>query len=92
MSLHLADLIFWIASACCVVAQVALVHSAIRAPMSGSAESTAAMPRRSGEIAWTIVPAIALLLLLVATWRAMHPVMMPHEMPGMTPGHPMLDS
>jgi heme/copper-type cytochrome/quinol oxidase subunit 2 len=90
MSPRLADLVFWISAACCVVAQVALVRSAIRSPMTGTPEPAIRMPRRSGEIAWTIVPAIALVLLLVATWRAMHPPVMPHDMPNM-PVHQMID-
>jgi heme/copper-type cytochrome/quinol oxidase subunit 2 len=80
MSPTVAEIVFWIAAACCLVAQIALVHSAIRSPMSGSADTAAVvMPRRSKEIAWTIVPAIALVLVLVLTWRAMH----------QSAGHPM---
>jgi heme/copper-type cytochrome/quinol oxidase subunit 2 len=90
MSPRFADLVFWIAAACCTVAQVAVVRSAIRAPMSDETDAGVAMPRRSSEIAWTIIPAIALVLLLIATWRAMHPQMM-HDMPGMPVGHPMTD-
>jgi heme/copper-type cytochrome/quinol oxidase subunit 2 len=63
--------LFWVAAACCAVAQVALIWSAIRAPMSGSTESAGMrMPGRASEIAWTIVPAIGLAVLLVFTWRA----------------------
>jgi heme/copper-type cytochrome/quinol oxidase subunit 2 len=90
MSPLFADLVFWIAAACCSVAQVAVVRSAIRAPMTDHTGAGVAMPRRSAEIVWTIIPAIALLLLLIATWRAMHPQMM-HDMPGMPVGHPMTD-
>ena len=71
MSPSLIGVMFWIAAACCAVAQVALIWSAIRAPMSGSTESASMrMPSRASEIAWTIVPAIGLALLLVFTWRA----------------------
>jgi heme/copper-type cytochrome/quinol oxidase subunit 2 len=78
--------IFWFAAGCCLIAQVALVWSAIRSPMTGSPENPVAMPRRSGEIAWTIVPAIALIALLVFTWRAMHPAPM-SGMPDMPAAH-----
>ena len=65
--------LFWISAAVCAVAQLALIVSAIRAPMAGSPESAAMrMPRRASEIAWTIVPAIGLAVLLVFTWRATH--------------------
>ena len=71
MSPSLTSTIFWVATACCALAQVALIWSAIRAPMSGSTESASMrMPSRASEIAWTIVPAIGLAVLLVFTWRA----------------------
>jgi heme/copper-type cytochrome/quinol oxidase subunit 2 len=71
VSPSLITALFWIAAACCAVAQVALIWSAIRAPMSGSKESVSMrMPSRASEIAWTIVPAIGLAVLLVFTWRA----------------------
>jgi heme/copper-type cytochrome/quinol oxidase subunit 2 len=71
MSPTLTSALFWIAVACCAVAQVALIWSAIRAPMSGSTESASMrMPSRASEIAWTVIPAIGLAVLLVFTWRA----------------------
>lgn len=80
MSPALANAIFWIAAAGCAVAQVALIVSSIRSPMSAPSESSAVpLPRRSTEIAWTIVPAIALALLLFFTWRAMHPPAAPAD-------------
>ena len=71
VSPSLIGVVFWIAAACCAVAQVALIWSAIRAPMSGSTESASMrMPSRASEITWTIVPAIGLAVLLVFSWRA----------------------
>ncbi len=65
--------IFWMAVACCAIAQIALIVSAIRAPMSGSAQAASVrMPGRASEIAWTVIPAIGLAVLLVFTWRATH--------------------
>ena len=65
--------LFWIAAACCAVAQIALIMSAIRAPMTGStASSSLRMPSRASEIAWTVVPAVGLAILLVFTWRETH--------------------
>lgn len=71
--LSLADLIFWLAVACCLVAQVAIVRAALTAP-ARRAEGGADVPRprRPIEIAWTVIPAIALALVLVATWHAIH--------------------
>jgi heme/copper-type cytochrome/quinol oxidase subunit 2 len=73
MSPSLTSALFWIAAASCAIAQIALIVSAIRAPMSGSTESASMrMPSRASEIAWTVVPAIGLAVLLVFTWRATH--------------------
>jgi heme/copper-type cytochrome/quinol oxidase subunit 2 len=72
MHVSLADAGFWLAVACCVVAQAAIVRSALarRSPIAGGA----AMPplRRPVEVAWTLVPAVILALVLVLTWRAIH--------------------
>lgn len=71
------DAIFWIAVACCLVAQVAIVRSSLvspaQAPTSddwGGGRTSAA--RRGLEVCWAVIPGIALALLFIATWRAMH--------------------
>jgi heme/copper-type cytochrome/quinol oxidase subunit 2 len=91
MSPRVADFVFWIAAACCVVAQLALVRSAIRSPMTGASDMEVRMPRRWSEVAWTIVPAIGLVFLLAATWRAMHQPEMTHEMPNVSAIHHTID-
>lgn len=69
------DAIFWIAVACCLVAQVAIVRSSLvspaQAPTSDEGGRTSAA-RRALEVCWAVIPGIALALLFVATWRAMH--------------------
>ena len=67
------DAIFWIAVACCVVAQAAIVRSSLVSPAKapGSDEPTS-VARRALEVCWAVVPGIALALLFLATWRAMH--------------------
>jgi heme/copper-type cytochrome/quinol oxidase subunit 2 len=73
MSPALNSALFWIAAASCVVAQLALVWAAIRAPRAAPTDpASMRMPRRASEIAWTIVPAVALAVLLVFTWRESH--------------------
>jgi heme/copper-type cytochrome/quinol oxidase subunit 2 len=73
MSPAMKTAVFWIAAASCLVAQLALIWSAIRAPMPGSRDSASLrMPGRASEIAWTIIPAIGLAVLLVFTWRETH--------------------
>jgi heme/copper-type cytochrome/quinol oxidase subunit 2 len=66
----LSDIIFWLAAACCLFAQAAIVRSALRAHAQRP-DGTASPPRAS-EVAWTIVPALMLVLVLVLTWRALH--------------------
>jgi heme/copper-type cytochrome/quinol oxidase subunit 2 len=67
----LAEPIFWLAAAICVVAEVALLRSAF---VPHSRKESAALPHaeRGLELIWAIVPAIGLAILLAATWRAVH--------------------
>ena len=68
-----ADAVFWAAVLCCAVAEVAIVRSAVAArPITGGAP----LPplRRTVEVAWAVLPAVALGLVLFWTWRAMHPL------------------
>ncbi|HJR40992.1 MAG TPA: hypothetical protein VJ812_02835 [Gemmatimonadaceae bacterium] len=65
-------MLFWVTVAACIVAQVALLRSAFRTPPTPTPEHPLAAPRRASEIAWSVVPAIMLALVLVFTWRAMH--------------------
>ena len=73
MSFRLADAIFWIAVACCSIAQAAIIRSAVvspaRPPESGIKTSPA---RRAAEIAWAVLPGVALAAVLALTWRTMH--------------------
>lgn len=73
MRLTFADGLFWMSVACCAFAQYCILRSvggARHAPTS-----TATLPRQRGsmEMVWAIVPALGLMLLLVFTWRAIHP-------------------
>lgn len=68
-----ADLVFWIALACCAVAQIAIIRSVLLATPSASPSADA--PPKSGraaEIAWAVLPGVMLGLVFWATWRAMH--------------------
>jgi hypothetical protein len=61
-----SSILFWVAAALCIVAEVAILRSALRA---------AAAPgvRRSSEIVWALLPAAGLILVLYLTWRAVEP-------------------
>ena len=75
MPFSLADTIFWVAVACCVVAQAAIIHSVVISPSqsrAADAASPASSARRVGEVAWAVLPGLALGAVLFFTWRAMH--------------------
>ena len=67
-----ADAVFWVAVACCVVAELFILRSTLlaRGPQSGKPLPSR---RRAAEVAWAVLPAVALALVLAATWRAIHP-------------------
>lgn len=66
-----ADAVFWVALVCCVVAQVAILRSALARHLP-PADAPASLPatRRGVEILWAVLPAIALAAVLVLTYRA----------------------
>jgi len=78
-----ADAIFWVAVVCCAVAELFILRStfAARGRRRPSGDDPAGprraepLPplRRIAELAWAVVPAVALALVLAATWRALHP-------------------
>ena len=72
MSLSLADAIFWIAVACCGIAQLAIVRSVLISPARIPENQPTSAGRRFIEIAWAVLPGIALAFVLLLTWRAMH--------------------
>ena len=77
------DALFWVAVACCVVAQLAIVRSVLRAGARASLPHEAGdrdagvrplpQSRRVVELLWVLIPALGLAAVLVATWRTMHP-------------------
>jgi hypothetical protein len=70
--------LFWIAAAFCCVAELAILRSLLfgraRAAERGmSATAAVARTKRPAEIAWALLPAAGLLLVLYLTWRAVEP-------------------
>ena len=87
MNQPLAETIFWIAALACAAAEIAILRSIIaqrRAQNVGPVHTASPLT----EIVWGIVPAIVLMVLLVATWRRIEArenhMQMHHGMPGMT--------
>jgi heme/copper-type cytochrome/quinol oxidase subunit 2 len=69
MNQPLAEIIFWIAAVACVVAEIAILRSTFvvvrRATKSDSVPSSS----QAGELVWAFIPAVALSVVLVATWQ-----------------------
>ncbi|MFL5561338.1 MAG: hypothetical protein ACJ79K_07690 [Gemmatimonadaceae bacterium] len=86
MKPSLAALLFWISVVVCTIAELAIVAATSRASRRSAAANAAApldvprvdgarplpRPRRWLELFYVAAPAIALAVLFVFTWRAMH--------------------
>lgn len=68
----LAEPIFWIAAALCIIGELAILRAAFAPPADAGPSAPVPQPPRGTEMLWAVVPAIALALLLAATWRALH--------------------
>jgi heme/copper-type cytochrome/quinol oxidase subunit 2 len=64
------------------VAQLFILHSALRATFTPRDGAALSKPRRAAEVAWALLPAIALMLVLWVTWRAAAPPPAHHEHTG----------
>jgi heme/copper-type cytochrome/quinol oxidase subunit 2 len=62
--------IFWIAAACCVVAELAILRSLLFGRAAEAGRPGAGRTKRATEIAWALLPAAGLLVVLYLTWRA----------------------
>jgi len=68
--------LFWLAAACCIFAEVAILKSLLfgRARKAEEQRAREAGPgiraTRPAEIVWAVLPAAGLLLVLYLTWRA----------------------
>lgn len=60
------EILFAACAIACVAGEIAILHSAVKT----SKQPLAPGATRFGEIAWSIVPAIALAILLTATFNA----------------------
>jgi heme/copper-type cytochrome/quinol oxidase subunit 2 len=66
MNQPLAETIFWIAAIACVIAEIAILRSTFAARHTKKSELVPAAPA-AGELAWAVIPALALSAILVAT-------------------------
>ncbi|HEU4990547.1 MAG TPA: cytochrome c oxidase subunit II transmembrane domain-containing protein [Gemmatimonadaceae bacterium] len=68
----LGDAIFWIAAVCCLVAQVAIIRSALSPHEPAPGSEQVPRPRTGVEVVWTLLPALVLIGVFALTWQAMH--------------------
>jgi heme/copper-type cytochrome/quinol oxidase subunit 2 len=66
----LAEIVFWLSVACCLVAQVLIVRSVLAARRLPAAHPELPRANAGVELMWAVVPGIALAVLLLFTWRA----------------------
>jgi heme/copper-type cytochrome/quinol oxidase subunit 2 len=71
MRLSFADGLFWLSVACCAVAQILIIRSVQLARSRSETPVVASRSRYGVELLWAVLPAVALAVLLVFTWRAM---------------------
>jgi heme/copper-type cytochrome/quinol oxidase subunit 2 len=70
MTFRFADVLFWLAAACCAIGHLAILRSVVMA--RGGADQQSERRHRVVEIVWAVLPGIALAVVLTFTWRAMH--------------------
>ena len=68
MNQPLAEAIFWIASLGVIVGEAAILRSMFGAN-GVKMSKEAGGPTRKSEVAWAVIPALALSALLLVTWR-----------------------
>ena len=68
MNQPLAETIFWIAAVACVIAELAILRSTFAARRANKSELVPSASLR-GEMAWAVIPALALGVVLTATWQ-----------------------
>jgi len=70
MHLTPSTLLFWASVACCLVAQVLIVRSVVGARRLPPASPELPRAHAGVELVWAVLPAVALGVLLLFTWRA----------------------
>jgi mannose/fructose/N-acetylgalactosamine-specific phosphotransferase system component IIC len=65
----LSTAIFIVCVAIILVAQMFILRSALASPVVSQVDRRVPQPRRGAEVAWALLPAIGLALVLWLTWR-----------------------
>ena len=70
MPLSARHILFWSSAICCLFAQVLIVRSVLSVRSLPEPRPELARSRGSVELFWALLPAVALGVLFVFTWRA----------------------
>ncbi len=62
--------LFVLATAVCIVAQLAILRAVAAGRVPGASRAPGEPPRRAAEVAWAVLPAAMLALVLFLTWRS----------------------
>lgn len=81
MATPLSDLLFWFAALAIVIAQLMILRSTRRGMRHRPRGSVWAL-----EWSYALLPALALVVVLVFTWRTMHPSVIRLHAPPAVPG------
>ena len=73
MNPTLADAIFWICVVACAVAQFGILRATVAARRHGAPTPVHRPATALEEVAWAVLPVLALIGAIVLTWRTLHP-------------------
>ncbi len=76
-----ATTIFWVAVVLCVIAHRFILRSAFAAGAAVEHSHTLPPTRKAVELTWVLLPAVALVFLFIATWRAIEARRVTHVSP-----------
>lgn len=88
MNISLASAIFWMAALCFIVAEVAIVRSAVAARGAPPATGTLPPMHYGEDVVWAVLPAVGLAVVMLLTWSAIQK----HERAGSVSPAPVVSS
>jgi hypothetical protein len=66
-----AAALFWASVLACLVAQLFIIRAALRAEIPPAPGAQVPAPRRGAEVAWAVLPVVALVAVWLGAWRAL---------------------
>ena len=66
-----AAALFWASVVACLVAQGFIIRAALRAEVPPPSGTQVPAPHRGAEVAWAVLPVVALVAVWLGAWRAL---------------------